>query len=135
MFWGIIGVTAIAFSCSTKFIPELNEKMMLVDFSNEFSTTLTTVMVLDFVGCYSIEVVLKYLFSDFHPRDIAIRRKDQDEREKARKAIEQAAKAEEDEKARLAKVEEFEKKVEERRRKIQEWSQGRQQQQPAAALR
>lgn len=134
MFWGIIGVTAIAFSCSTKFIPELNEKMMLVDFSNEFSTTLTVVMMLDFVGCYSIEVVLKQLFSDFQPRDIAIRRKDQDEREKARKAVEAEAKAIEDEKARLVKVEEFERKVEERRRKIQEWSQGRQQQ-PAVAQR
>lgn len=131
MFWGIIGVTAIAFSCSTKFIPELNEKMMLVDFSNEFSTTLTTVMILDYVGCYLIEIVLKRLFSDFRPRDIALRRKDQDERENERKAIQLAEKAAKDEKERLAKVEEFERKVEERRRKIQEWSQGRQQQ-PAA---
>ncbi|KAK9785908.1 putative Manganese-transporting ATPase 1 [Seiridium cardinale] len=133
MFWGIIGVTAIAFSCSTKFIPELNEKMMLVDFSNEFSTTLTTVMILDYVGCYTIEVLLKRLFSDFQPRDIAIRRKDQDAREKERKSIEQAEKAVKEEKARLAKVEEYEKRIEERRRKIQEWSQGRQQ--PAAAAR
>lgn len=127
MFWGIIGVTAIAFSCSTKFIPELNEKMMLVDFSNEFSTTLTTVMVLDYVGCYSIEIVLKRLFSDFQPRDIALRRKDQDEREKERKAIELSEKVAKDERERLAKVEEFEKKLEERKRKIQDWSQGRQQ--------
>lgn len=133
MFWGIIGVTAIAFSCSTKFIPELNEKMMLVDFSNEFSTTLTTVMVLDYVGCYLIEVVLKRLFSDFRPRDIAIRRKDQDDREKERKAIEFAEKFAKDEKERLAKVEEYEKKIEERRRKIQDWAQGGRQQPAVAA--
>ncbi|KAH6660911.1 hypothetical protein BKA67DRAFT_549554 [Truncatella angustata] len=135
MFWGIIGVTAIAFSCSTKFIPELNEKMMLVDFSNEFSTTLTTVMILDFAGCYLIEVALKRLFSDFRPRDIAIRRKDQDAREQERKSIESAEKSLKDEKERLAKVEEFERKVEERRKKVQEWAQGRQQQAVPAAAR
>ncbi|KAI0131901.1 hypothetical protein BJ170DRAFT_611654 [Xylariales sp. AK1849] len=135
MFWGIIGVTAIAFSCSTKFIPELNEKMKLVDFSPEFSTTLTTVMVLDYVGCYSIEIVLKKLFSDFRPRDIAIRRKDQDAREQERKSIEQAEKMAKEEKDRLAKVEEIEKKIEERRQKLREWSQGTKQARPQAAAR
>lgn len=133
MFWGIIGVTAIAFSCSTKFIPELNEKMMLVDFSSEFSTTLTTVMILDYVGCYFVEVVLKRLFSDFQPRDIAIRRPDQDQREKERKAIEFAEKALKEEKERLVKVEEYEKKIEERRRKVREWGQGGRQQPAVAA--
>lgn len=132
MFWGIIGVTGIAFSCSTKFIPELNEQMKLVDFSPEFSTTLTTVMVLDYVGCWSIEVVLKWLFSDFRPRDIALRRKDQDAREKARKAVEAAEKELVDERARLAKVEEMEQKIEERRQKLREWSQGTKQ--PARAV-
>jgi cation-transporting ATPase 13A1 len=126
MFWGIIGVTGIAFSCSTKFIPELNEQMKLVDFSPEFSTTLTVVMILDYVGCWSIEVVLKWLFSDFRPRDIAIRRKDQNERENERKAIEKLEKDAKAEKERLAKVEEMEKKIEERRQKIREWGQGAQ---------
>jgi manganese-transporting P-type ATPase len=127
MFWGIIGVTAIAFSCSTKFIPELNEKMMLVDFSNEFSTTLTIVMVLDYLGCYVIEVALKWMFSDFRPRDIALRRPEQEERERERKAKQDAIKAAKEEEARLIKVAEFEKKVEERRKKIQEWADGKKQ--------
>ncbi|KAI1276786.1 hypothetical protein F5Y07DRAFT_364989 [Xylaria sp. FL0933] len=122
MFYGIIGVTAIAFSCSTEFIPEINEQMKLVKFSDEFKITMTTVMILDYAACWMIEVVLKRLFSDYRPRDIAARRRDQLERERTRKAAEQALKDAEDEKKRLAKVEEFERKVEERRRKIQEWA-------------
>ncbi|KAK8106132.1 cation-transporting atpase 4 [Apiospora kogelbergensis] len=125
MFYGIIGVTAIAFSCSTEFIPELNEQMKLVPFKSEFKTTLTTVMILDFVGCYLIEIVLKAIFSDFRPRDIALRRPEQDKREQDRKAIERAAKDAREEEARLAKVAEFERKVEEKQRKIREWAEGR----------
>ncbi|KAI1631514.1 cation pump, Ca2+ pump [Biscogniauxia mediterranea] len=124
MFYGIIGVTAIAFSCSTEFIPELNEQMKLVKFSDEFKTTMTAIMVLDYFGCWCIEVVLKRLFSDYRPRDIAVRRAEQLERERVRKEAEQAQKDAEEERKRLAKVEEFERKVEERRQKILEWSQG-----------
>ncbi|KAI0592865.1 cation pump, Ca2+ pump [Biscogniauxia sp. FL1348] len=124
MFYGIIGVTAIAFSCSTEFIPELNEQMKLVKFSDEFKTTMTAIMVLDYFGCWCIEVVLKRLFSDYRPRDIAVRRAEQLERERVRKEAEQALKDAEEERKRLAKVEEFERKVEERRQKILEWSQG-----------
>ncbi|ROW16608.1 hypothetical protein VPNG_01618 [Cytospora leucostoma] len=82
MFYGIVGVTAIAFSCSTEFVPELNEKMKLVPFSDEFKTTMTLVMIIDFASCYLIEITLKKLFSDYQPRDIAIRRADQLERER-----------------------------------------------------
>ncbi|KAK8128469.1 cation-transporting ATPase 4 [Apiospora sp. TS-2023a] len=137
MFYGIIGVTAIAFSCSTEFIPELNEQMKLVPFKSEFKTTLTSVMILDFVGCYLIEIVFKAIFSDLKARDIAHRRPEQLKRENDRKAIERAEKEAREEQARLAKVEEFERKVEEKRRKIQQWSQGNQgaQASPAAAIR
>ncbi|KAI1497909.1 cation pump, Ca2+ pump [Biscogniauxia marginata] len=122
MFYGIIGVTAIAFSCSTEFIPELNEQMKLVKFTDEFKTTMTAVMVLDYFGCWCIEVVLKRLFSDYRPRDIALRRAEQLERERIRKEAEKALKDAEEERKRLAKVEEFERKLEESRRKILEWS-------------
>ncbi|KAI1266930.1 cation pump, Ca2+ pump [Xylariaceae sp. FL1019] len=125
MFYGIIGVTGIAFACSTELIPEINDQMKLVKFSDEFKMTMTTVMVIDYIGCWLIEVVLKRLFSDFRPRDIAERRPEQLERERVRKAAEQKIKDDEDEKKRLAKVAEFERKVEERRQKIQAWSQGR----------
>jgi manganese-transporting P-type ATPase len=125
MYWGIIGVTGIAFACSTEFIPELNQQMKLVPFTDEFKFTMTTVMLLDYVGCYAIEVVLKRLFSDFRPKDIAIRRSDQDAREKARKDIEAAKKAAEDDVKREAAAAELERKIEERRQKIRAWSEGR----------
>lgn len=54
-------------------------------------------MVLDYAGCWIIEKVLKQLFSDFRPKDIAIRRKDQLEREELRKKEE----AEEAEKKKI----------------------------------
>ncbi|KUJ16269.1 uncharacterized protein LY89DRAFT_782556 [Mollisia scopiformis] len=77
MYWGIIGVSAIAFSCSTEFVPEINEKMRLVPFTSDFKWTMTTVMIVDYLGCYVIEKALKALFSDYKPKDIAIRRPDQ----------------------------------------------------------
>ncbi|KAG9234606.1 hypothetical protein BJ875DRAFT_461061 [Amylocarpus encephaloides] len=87
MYWGIIGVSAIAFSCSTEFIPEINEKMRLVPFTQEFKTTMTITMVVDYLGCFVIEKVLKYLFSDYRPKDIALRRPDQIAREEKRAAL------------------------------------------------
>jgi len=114
MYWGIIGVSAIAFSCSTEFIPEINEKMRLVPFTSDFKTTMTVTMIVDYLGCYVIEKTLKALFSDFKPKDIAARRPDQLARE--HKRIEDA-KAEavrlEEEKARK-QVEEVEAKLREK---------------------
>ena len=115
MFYGIIGVTGIAFACSTELIPELNQAMKLVPFKDEFKTTITAVMIIDYVACYVIEVVLKYLFSDLKARDIAERRPEQLERERVRKAEEAKKKAEEDDRERLEKVAEFERRLEERK--------------------
>lgn len=84
MYYGLLGVTAIAFSSSTEFIPELNEKLRLVKFTEEFKMMLTCSMVLDFAACWIIEKVLKRAFSDYRPKDIAERRPDQDERERKR---------------------------------------------------
>jgi cation-transporting ATPase 13A1 len=85
MYWGLIGASAVAFSCATEFIPELNEKLRLVPFSNEFKLTLTVLMIFDYGGCWLIENVLKQLFSDFRPKDISVRRPDQLARELERK--------------------------------------------------
>ncbi|KAH7035883.1 ATPase [Microdochium trichocladiopsis] len=122
MYWGIIGVTAIAFSCSTEFIPEINDQMKLVKFTDEFKFKMTSVMILDYVGCWVIEVILKRMFSDFRPRDIALRRPDELERENKRKAEEQAVKDAAEEEKRAAKVAEFERKVEERKAKLEAWA-------------
>jgi manganese-transporting P-type ATPase len=90
MYWGILGVTVIAFSCSTEFIPELNEKMRLVPFTSDFKFTMTATMIVDYIGCFVIEKVLKFLFSDYRAKDIAIRRPDQLAREEKRAADAQA---------------------------------------------
>ncbi|KAL1305471.1 hypothetical protein AAFC00_002349 [Neodothiora populina] len=101
MYWGIILVAGVAFSCATEFVPEINEQLKLVPFTYDFKVTLTGMMILDFVGCWVIEKVLKYAFSDFRPKDIAIRRPDQLEREETRKRAEfEAAEAE-----RIAEIE------------------------------
>lgn len=88
MYWGLVAASGVAFSCATEFIPELNERLRLVPFSNEFKLTLTVLMVFDYAGCWLIENVLKNLFSDFRPKDIAVRRPDQLTREAERKAKE-----------------------------------------------
>lgn len=89
MYWGLVAASAVAFSCATEFIPELNEKLRLVPFSTEFKITLTLLMIADYAGCWLIENVLKRLFSDFRPKDIAVRRADQLAREVERKKQEQ----------------------------------------------
>ncbi len=90
MYWGLVLVSAVAFSCSTEFIPEINDKLKLVKFSNEFKVTMTAVMVVDYVGCWIVEQGLKWAFSDYRPKDIAVRRPDQVKVEEERKAVERA---------------------------------------------
>lgn len=129
MWYGIVGVTAIAFACSTEFVPELNEQMKLVPFTQEFKVTMTSVMVLDYVVCYLIEIVLKYLFSDYRPRDIALRRPDQLEREVARREAEIKVKIEEEQRKELEKVAEFERKQQAQIQRLEAFRDGRQRQQ------
>ena len=112
MFWGLVLVSGVAFSCSTEFIPEINERLKLVPFSPAFKLTMTTVMILDYAGCWVIETMLKQLFSDFRPKDIALRRPDQLEREEKRAALEKAAQAEAKQRADEARRKEAEKKLE-----------------------
>ncbi|KAI9752086.1 MAG: hypothetical protein M1835_001135, partial [Candelina submexicana] len=90
MYWGLVLVSAVAFSCSTEFIPEINEKLKLVKFSNEFKVVMTAVMVVDYLGCWVIEKALKAIFSDYRPKDIAVRRPDQIKVEEERNAREKA---------------------------------------------
>lgn len=90
MYWGLVLVAGVAFSCATEFIPELNERLRLVPFTNEFKLTLVVLMVVDYAGCWVVENVLKFLFSDYRPKDIAVRRPDQLAKEEKRKAAEKA---------------------------------------------
>ena len=89
MYWGLVLVSGVAFSCATEFIPEINERLKLVPFTSEFKIMITTVMVIDYAACWIIEKGLKAAFSDFKPKDIAIRRPDQNKREEERKKQEE----------------------------------------------
>src|ERR1700761_4974179 len=44
MYWGLLGVAGVAFSCATEFVPEVNERLKLVPFTTEFKVTLTVLM-------------------------------------------------------------------------------------------
>ena len=89
MYWGLLACTFVAFSASTEFIPELNSKLRLVPFSGPFKTYLTFLMIVDYCGCWVVEQILKRSFSDFRPKDIALRRPDQIEREEKRRRAEE----------------------------------------------
>lgn len=89
MYWGLVAAAGVAFSCASEFIPELNEKLRLVPFSTEFKLVLSILMIIDYAGCWVIENVLKKLFSDYQPKDIAVRRPDQLQREMERKGREE----------------------------------------------
>ncbi|KAK9436492.1 cation-transporting ATPase 4 [Metarhizium brunneum] len=125
MFYGILGVSGLAFVCALELMPEINEQMKLVKFTEEFKIKMAVVMALDYVVCFVIEKGLKAGFSDYHARDIAERRPEQLERENARKKIEAEKKAADEEAKRMEKVAEFERQVAERRRKLEEWRAGR----------
>lgn len=112
MYWGIIGVSAIAFSCSTEFVPEINEKMRLVPFTSDFKTTMTITMIVDYLGCFVIEKTLKMLFSDFKPKDIAVRRPDQLAREQKRAEKEKAEQARLEEEKAAKMIADLEAKLE-----------------------
>ena len=87
MYWGLLACSFVAFAGATEFLPELNSRLKLVPFTTEFKWTLTSLMVIDYCGCWVVERVFKQLFSDFRPKDISIKRKDQEEREEKRKQV------------------------------------------------
>ncbi|KIV83805.1 hypothetical protein PV11_05799 [Exophiala sideris] len=95
MYWGLLACSFVAFAGSTEFLPELNEKLRLVPFRRDFKWTLTLLMIVDFCGCWVVEQIFKAMFSDFRPKDIAIKRPDQVARDEKRKQ-ELAEKAEQE---------------------------------------
>ncbi|KAF2860434.1 E1-E2 ATPase family protein [Piedraia hortae CBS 480.64] len=83
MYYGLLLTSAVAFSCATEFVPELNKQLKLVEFDMPFKARLTAAMVLDYVLCWGVERVLKNTFG-VKAKDIAIRRPEQIERERVR---------------------------------------------------
>jgi cation-transporting ATPase 13A1 len=91
MWYGLVIVAGVAFSCATEFVPEINTRLKLVPFSTQFKVTLSMVMLLDYCACWLVEQGLKRAFSDYRPKDIALRRPDQLEKEEKRKREEKEA--------------------------------------------
>ncbi|KAG6372936.1 hypothetical protein JVT61DRAFT_6972 [Boletus reticuloceps] len=54
LYWGIVGASAVTFSGSTDFLPELNRWLQIVEMDTAFKVKLTSVMVVDFTGCWVI---------------------------------------------------------------------------------
>lgn len=75
---------------------------------------MTVTMIVDYLGCYVIEKVLKALFSDYKPKDIAVRRPDQLAREQKRIQDAKLEKAAKEEEAARKQVEELERKLREK---------------------
>lgn len=74
---------SLSHSSALALIPELNSWLQIADMQWNFQFTLTFVMALDFVGCYLIENILKFLFLDTKPGPIVL--KGQDRRDERRK--------------------------------------------------
>jgi cation-transporting ATPase 13A1 len=97
LYWGLLGVVAVAYNGSTDFFPEANRWLQLVDMTNSFKFTLTMVMLADFAGCavsrprflwprdidfladpllsrpQIVERVCKHLFADLAPKELVTR--------------------------------------------------------------
>ncbi|KAG8216948.1 ATPase [Butyriboletus roseoflavus] len=122
LYWGLVGASAVAFSGSTDFFPELNRWLQIVEMDTavgllrfclclylgptidstrpfaQFKVKLTSVMIADFAGCWVIEKMCKYLFADLEPKPLITRGR---ERREARRR----------EEARVAEVAAVEKKA------------------------
>ena len=99
LYWGLVGASAVAFSGATDFIPELNRWLQVVEMdfavshrffeclisadSPQFKLRLTASMITDFIGCWVIENVCKYLFADLEPKSIVTRGRERRERRRA----------------------------------------------------
>lgn len=73
MYYGLLGVAGLALAGSTEFMPELNEAMQFVKMDPVFKTKLTGSIVVDLGATWLIEIVLKYLYMNSAPADIAVR--------------------------------------------------------------
>ena len=106
LWWGLVGASAVAFSGATDFVPELNRWLQIVEMekivsssrnpcrpttcsqfsSFQFMIKLTSTMIIDFAGCYIIEIICKALFADLAPKSIVIKGRERREKRRAEEA-------------------------------------------------
>jgi cation-transporting ATPase 13A1 len=104
LYYGLLGVSAIAFAGATEFIPELNDWLQLFKMTSsvsvgcsygteadadppspQFRLKLTLVMIADFALCYVVQRVCKNLFANLEAPELVTRGR---ERRDARRAKE-----------------------------------------------
>lgn len=85
LYYGLLGVAAVAFSGATDFVPEFNRWLQLVEMQKSFRYRLCAVMVIDYGGAWLTDIVLKSLLSDATPKEMITRGS---ERREARRAEE-----------------------------------------------
>ncbi|EIW70519.1 hypothetical protein TREMEDRAFT_43233 [Tremella mesenterica DSM 1558] len=90
LYYGLLGVSAVAYSGATDFIPELNRWLQLVEMTSSFRIKLTLSMIIDFAGCFVVEKVCKALFADLEPAEIVTRGR---ERRESRRLLEEKEKS------------------------------------------
>ncbi|OAX38565.1 hypothetical protein K503DRAFT_151206 [Rhizopogon vinicolor AM-OR11-026] len=93
LYWGLVGASAVAFSGATDFMPEMNRWLQIVEMDGPFKVKLTSVMIIDFVGCWVLEKLCKRLFADLEPKPLVTRGRERREarrKEEARLADEAA---------------------------------------------
>ncbi|GAA5937029.1 ion-transporting P-type ATPase SPF1 [Sporobolomyces koalae] len=73
LYYGLLGVAAVAFSGATDFVPEFNRWLQLVDMDSAFRMRLCITMVLDYGGAWLADIVLKYFFGDTTPKELITR--------------------------------------------------------------
>lgn len=73
MYYGVVGCMALAFAGATEFLPEMNEALQLVPIPTMFKIKLVAAMLTDLGLCVVIEHGFKYFFSDFKPKNIALK--------------------------------------------------------------
>ena len=71
-------------------MPELNRWLQIVEMADSFKFRLCASMTIDFVGCYIVEVVCKYLFADLEPKPMVTRGRERREARRRVQAEEQA---------------------------------------------
>ncbi|KAJ3913246.1 endoplasmic reticulum Ca-transporting P-type ATPase [Lentinula edodes] len=80
LFYGLLGASAVAFSGSTDFLPELNRWLQIVEMEGMFKVKLTLSMILDLGGCWVIEAVCKYVFAELEPKEMITRGRERREK-------------------------------------------------------
>ncbi|KAH8107467.1 hypothetical protein DFH11DRAFT_1826728 [Phellopilus nigrolimitatus] len=87
LYWGLVGASAVAFSGTTDFVPEFSRWLQIVEMQTFFKFRLVAVMVVDFVGCWLVEVVCKHLFADLEPKEMITRGRERREQRRLAEAV------------------------------------------------